>query len=84
MVSSDLIHLFNNGRMVGLEAPQPAERNCGLFFFALHNQPTRGLGEEQHAADEDDSPGKLQCHWNSVAARVIPILGSIVDDGRDE
>ena len=50
----------------------------------LFDQVTRGLWQDKHPADENQSPGELNCDWDSVRARIVPLVGGIVDDSGEK
>jgi hypothetical protein len=56
----------------------------GAFDVALFDHVPGCIGEDQHAADEDDGPGKLDGNGDAVAAGVLAVLGGVVDDGGQE
>jgi hypothetical protein len=48
------------------------------------DEVARGFGEDEHAADEDDGPGELHGDGDAVGARVVALVGCVVDDGGEE
>lgn len=84
MVCLDLGEFSDDGGVVHVHAAETSESLGSLFVAVLLDQETGGFGKDQHANDEDDSPGELDGNGDSVAAGVITVLSSIVDDGGEE
>ena len=83
MVRLDLGELLDQGRVADVEASQAREglgRHLGL---APLDEEARRLGQDEHADDEDDGPGELDGDGDAVRARVVSVLGRVVDDGRE-
>lgn len=84
VVGLDLGQFLADGRVVGRQAPELAEGFGGALDVAIFDHVPGCIGKDQHAADENDGPGKLDSDGDAVAAGVIPVLGGVVDDGGQE
>jgi len=84
VVGDDLGELvLNVGGLQGLVA-KAGKGLGGLIELALAHEEAGGLGEEEQAGSEDDSPEHLQADGNAVRAGVGAVLGAVVDAGREE
>lgn len=70
--------------MVVGEAADAGEGGGGLFQFAGADEVAGGLGQEDHAAEEDEGPGELDGDGDAVGAGVGAVGGCVVDDGGEE
>lgn len=52
-----------------------------LVQVSLLHKVTRRLREDKKTTSENQGPGKLQSDGDSIGARVVPVLGAIVDTG---
>lgn len=84
VVCLDLGEFSDDGGVVHVHATETSESLGSLFVAVLLDQETGGFGKNEHADDEDDSPSELDGDGDSVAASVITVLGSVVDDGGEE
>jgi hypothetical protein len=84
MVGLDLGELGDDGGVVHFHTTETSEGLSGFFVAVLLDQEARGFGEDQHADNEDDSPGELDGDGDTVATGVVTVLGGVVDDGGEE
>lgn len=84
MVGLDLLHLVHDSGMVGRKATDASEGPVSLVQLARADEEARRLGENEHAAKENEGPSELNGDRNAVAAGVIALTGSIVDDCGNE
>lgn len=70
--------------MVCGQTPQLTKRTRSSLVFATLDEVARRLGQNQHAADEDDGPGKLDGDRDPVRPRVHAQRRGVVDDGGQE
>lgn len=81
VVGLDLRQLGGQGRVVHIDTTKTSERlGCRLMLAPLDQKPRR-LGQDEHADNEDDGPGKLDGNGDAVAAGVVAILSRVVDNG---
>lgn len=83
-VGLDLAEFRDNGRVSLVETPHAGERRGGLFHLAGADEEARGLGQEDHADEEDEGPGELDGDGDAVGAGVGAVGGGVVDDGGEE
>ena len=50
-------------------------------MLAFLDVESRGFGENDQTAEQDDCPGELNSNGNAVASSVLAVLGGISDDG---
>lgn len=81
VVCLDLRQLGGQGRVVDIDTTEPSERLGCRLMLALLDQKAWRLGQDEHADNEDDGPGKLDGNGDAVAAGIVAILGRVVDDG---
>lgn len=81
VVGSDLSQLLDKGRVVNIKTAKGRKRLGGLFWVALLDEPTRSLGKPDATSEEDNGPCELDSNRNAVRTSVLPVLGSVVDDG---
>lgn len=84
VVGHNLLELGLNGRRVSRDAAEPAERPGRFLQVALLDEVARRLRQEEHARDEDEGPSELHGDGDAVGARVVPVLGRVVDDGGEQ
>ncbi|KAG7847878.1 hypothetical protein KL941_002057 [Ogataea angusta] len=72
--------------VVGVDrlASESGEHLGGLVELALEDVVSRGFWEQEQSTSEDDGPDQLQSNRNSVGARVVSVLGAVVDAGREQ
>lgn len=84
MVCPDFGQLRLNSWIVNRKPAELAERLGSLFHIVLLDQVSRGLGEEEHATEENKRPGKLNGDWDAVRTAIIALSGRVVDNGGEE
>ena len=84
VVCSDLSKLGSDGRVVRRETPEEAKGTCGLVPLALLDQKPRGLGQDEHAANEDDGPRELHCDRDTIRSGIVAVGRSIIHDSCQE
>ena len=82
--STDLIEFGPELGVVGREGDETGESTSGVFVALLHDEPSRGFREEDHADSEDESPNKLESDGDLPGGTVLLVLGAIVDDRSKE
>jgi hypothetical protein len=80
VVGLDLGQFLADGRVIGREAAETAEGSGGAIDVAPLDQVPGRVREDQHTADENDRPGKLDRDGDAVAAGVHAVLRGVVDD----
>lgn len=83
-VGLDLAELRDDDRVSLVEASHAGERAGGRFHLAGADEVARRLGQEDHAEEEDEGPGKLDGDGDAVGAGVGAVGGGVVDDGGEE
>lgn len=83
-VGPDLAELGDDGRVLAGQAADAGEGGGGLVQPAGADQVARGLGQEDHAEEENEGPGELDGDGDAVAAGVGAVGGCVVDDGGEE
>lgn len=84
MVGSDLSKLLDDSGVVDVKTPELGERLGSVFWAALLDEPTRSLGQEDAANEQDDGPCELHSDGNAVGSCVRAIFGGVVDDGGEQ
>ena len=49
-------------------------------MLSLLDIETGRFRQDDHATTQYEGPGELNCNWDAVRARVVAVLGGIVDD----
>ena len=70
--------------VVGREGDETGESTGSVLVALLLDEPSRGLGEEDHADSENKCPNELDRDGELPGSTSGLILGSIVDDGGKE
>lgn len=83
-VGLDLAELCDDDWVSLVEAPHAEERLGGRFHLAGADEVAWGLGQEDHAEEEDEGPGELDGDGDAVGAGVGAIGGGVVDDGGEQ
>lgn len=81
VVGLDLGQLLDDGRVVDVKTTETGKGLGGVLVLVLLDQETGGLGQDQHTDDQDDGPGELDSHGDTVGASIHAVLGGVVDDG---
>ena len=55
-----------------------------IFLALLLDEPSRRLGEEDHADSEDEAPNELETDGDLPRSTSGLVLGAVVDDRGDE
>lgn len=84
MVGGDLAQLLDKGRVVNVESAKGGEGLGCLLGLATLDPHARSLRQDEHAEEDDQSPGELDGNGDAVAAGVIVVLGGVVDNGGKE
>jgi hypothetical protein len=74
------LHLVDDSGVVWRKATDAGEGPVSLVQLARADEEARSLGENEHAAEEDERPSELNGDRDAVAAGVIALTGSVVDD----
>ena len=70
--------------MVGREGDETGESTGGILVALLLDEPSRGLGEEDHPDGENKCPNELDRDGELPRSVSGFVLGGIVDDGGEE
>lgn len=84
VVRANFTQLCLYGRVVCRQTSQPTKRLGGRLVFAALDKIPRRLGQDAHAADENDGPGKLHGDGDPVGPRVHAQRGGVVHNGGEE
>ena len=82
--NTDLVEFSLELGMVGREGDETGESTGGILVALLLDEPSRGLGEEDHADGENKCPDELDRDGELPRSVSGFALGSIVDDGGEE
>jgi hypothetical protein len=75
VVGLDLSQFRRQHRIVDWKPTQASERFGCRLGFALLDEESRGFRQDEHAGDQDQSPGELHGDGDAVAAGVVAVLG---------
>ena len=75
VVGLDLGQFLTDGRVIGREAAETAKGFSSAFDVAVLDHVPGRVREDQHTANENDGPGKLDSNRDAVAAGVHAVLG---------
>lgn len=84
VVSHDLAELFDDGGVVDVESAKSGERLGGPLGVATLDVHARSLRKDEHAEEDNQGPGELNGDGDAVAASIVAILGSVVDNCSQE
>ena len=70
--------------MVNVQPSEARQCSCSLLWFALLDQVTWGLGQENHTDEDDDGPRELYRNGNAIATCVVSILARVAHNGCKE
>lgn len=84
VVGGNLTKLLDKCRVVDIKPAEGGQRLGGALRLATLNPHARRLRKEDHAEEDDQSPGELHGDGDAVAASIITVLGGVVYDGSEE
>jgi len=70
--------------MIRRKGDETRESTGGIFFAFLLDEPSRRLGEEDHANSEDGTPNELESDGDLPRSTRGLVLGAVVDDRGEE
>ena len=82
--NTDLVEFSLELGMVGREGDETGESTGGILVALLLDEPSRGLGEEDHPDGENKCPNELDRDGELPRSVSGFVLGGIVDDGGEE
>lgn len=84
VVGLDLSQLLDDRGVIHVDTTKSCKGLGGGFVAVRLDQETRGLGQDDHADDQDNSPSKLDSDRDTVAARVVAVFGRVVDNSSQQ
>jgi len=70
--------------MIRRKGDETGESPGSIFVAFLLDEPSRRLGEEDHADSEDEAPNKLETDGDLPRSMGGLVLGAVVDDRGEE
>ena len=80
MVGTYFRKFFYQARVILGKPTKLRKRFDGFFVVALLDIIARGLRQEKHTSNQNNSPSELQGDWDSITARVRSLASAIIDD----
>lgn len=84
MISDDFRQLLLNKLRLGRLSTKACKTSNGLVDLASLDEVTGGFWEPRDTGSKDESPEELDGDWDAVRARVVPVLGRVIDAGCQE
>jgi len=82
--NTDLVEFGLELWMIGRKGDETGESMSSIIVALFLDEPSRRLGEEDHADGENETPNKLDTDGDSPRSMTGLVLGGVVDNRREE